>query len=259
MTINKESRDTQIIKLSASSVKTYDQCPKKYFFNYIERAPRKQWPHFDLGNLCHRSLEFFHLENMKNPLPKKQWAKLMGNCFAKARQEFPNMDDSMLQEAKDLLTDYLISLKKTGLTNVKGVETSFNFHISENILIRGFLDRVDLMKDNRYHIVDYKTSKNDKYLDPFQLQIYGLWLKTEHPEVESFKGSYVLLRQKSRLKSYDFNMDDVERVRRELVQYAEKIRYDDVWTPIPTILCNWCDFQDICPAAKKDKLEEETW
>jgi len=250
MVIKKESRETQLIKLSASAVKTYEQCPRKYFFNYIERAPKKEWAHFDLGNLCHRSLEFFHEENMKKDINKNSWNKLMGACFKKARKGYPKMTDDLLTEAKDLLTGYLTMLKKKGLTDVKGVETAFKFNIAENILLRGFLDRVDLMEDGRLHILDYKTTKNVQYLDDFQLLVYGLWLRREYPDIESFRGSYLLLRHGSKLKSYDFTIEDVEKIEKDLISYADKIRFDDVWTPIPHRLCNWCDFKDICPAQK---------
>ena len=59
-----------------------------------------------------------------------------------------------------------------------------------------------------------------------------------------------LLRHDSRLKSYDFTMEDIDKIEKELISYADKIRVDDVWTPIPTRLCNWCDFKEICPAQK---------
>ena len=248
MVIKQNDRETKLIKLSASAVKTYDQCPKKYFFNYIERAPKKEWAHFDLGNICHKALEVFHETYMKDGTKKKTLGKMMGDSFAVARKDFPRMKDEMLTEAKELLAEYLIAVKKTGMPVVKGVETAFNFNINEHILVRGFLDRLDVMKDGRFHIIDYKTTKNVKYLDEFQLLVYGLWLKREYPDIESFRGSYVLLRHGSTLKSYDFNIEDINRVEKDLISYAEKIRYEDVWTPIPTALCNWCDFQALCPA-----------
>lgn len=245
-----ENKQTQIIKLSASSVKTYKQCPKKYYFNYIERAPKKEWAHFDLGNLCHKTLELFHLACMKNAPPKNKWADLMGECFSKARKSYPKMEAPLLIEAKGLLIGYLKNLKNNGLTDVRGVETPFNFTLSEDIHVRGFLDRYDVLEDKRFHILDYKTTKSVDFLDEFQLLVYGLWLKREYPEVKSFRGSYCLLRYDGKLKSFDFSIEDVNKIERELIAYANTIREDNVWTAIPTRLCNWCDFKDICPAQK---------
>lgn len=245
---NSETNEPEIIKLSASSVKTYEQCPRKYYYNYIDKQKKKSWPHFDLGNLCHKTLELFHEIYMKEGLKHKTLAKLMGHCFEQARKDFPYMNVEMVQEAKDMLAAYLKKVKTVGMPDVRGVEQSFNVMLRDDVLVRGFLDRVDIMNDGRFHIVDYKTTKNEKYLDPFQLTIYGIWLKEEYPHVEEFKGSYVLLRKDSKPLSYEFNMEDVEKAKKELIAYAEKIGNENAWTPVPSKLCDWCDFKEICPA-----------
>lgn len=248
-TVENEKPKVEILKLSASSMKTYDQCPKKYFYTYISKEERKQWDHFDLGNLCHRTLEIFHESYMKDGAQHKSLSKLMGESFSKARQEF-NISKKILSEAKSLIKAYLLSVSKTGMPLVKGVETSFNFHLEEDILVRGFLDRIDILKDGRFHILDYKTTKNVKYLDPFQLLIYGMWLKQEYPHIDNFKASYVLLRHKAKLKSYDFNLEDINKCKKKVIKFADNITDSmskDKWTPIPGPLCNWCDFKSLCP------------
>lgn len=242
-------KNTEIIKLSASSIKTYEQCPKKYFFNYIERAPRKQWAHFDLGNLCHKALEFFHIDYCENGTKKRSLKKMMGSAFARARKEYPNLSEYNLAEAKNMLQDYLNAIKTNGMPNVLGTEVNFDFEIAPNVIIRGFLDRVDL-EDNIYHIIDYKTTKNAQYLDEFQLLIYGIWLLKKYPDIKNFKGSYVLLKHGSSLKSYSFTADDVKETKMKVLSYANTILNEDTWSTIPHRLCNWCDFKDICPAQK---------
>lgn len=240
-------KQAKIVKLSASAVKTYEQCPRKYFYNYIERAPRKQWDHFDLGNLCHKTLELFHKYYMENSPEKKTLGKTMSSCFAEARKDFPKMSVKLIEDGKELIQEYLVKIKQDGIPDVKGVETYFTLNITDEILVRGYLDRFDLQKDGMYHILDYKTTKNERYLDDFQLSIYGLWLNTKYPDVDKFKGSYVLLRHGSKLKSYDFNKEDVEKTKKKLINYANSIKNESTWAPIPTALCNWCDFKNLCP------------
>jgi RecB family exonuclease len=241
----------ELIKLSASAMKTYEQCPRKYYFNYIQRAPKKHWDHFDLGNVCHKALEVFHQEYMKAKTEdKRTLAQIMGYAFSIARKDFPKMNDTMLSDAKSMLMDYLINVKENGMPDVKGVESSFNFNITDSIIIRGFVDRIDKMEDGRFKIVDYKTTKNERYLDEFQLLIYGLWLRKDHPDMTSFRGEYVLLRHGSKTKNYEFSMEDVDKVEKKIIAYADSIRNEDTWSPIPTGLCNWCDFKEICPAHK---------
>jgi len=238
----------EIMKLSASAIKTYEQCPKKYFFNYKQKAPKKQWDHFDLGNVCHKTLELFHLAYLKEGTTKRTLGKIMSASFETARKSFPNLGDILASEAKDMLMGYLQTAKQNGMPLVKGCETSFDFKLKDNVLIRGVVDRIDVLKDGRFRIIDYKTTKNVKYLDEFQLSVYGLWLKEKYPHVEEFNGAYVLLKHNSKLKEYTFNTEDIEKARKNLIDCADKIMIENVWTPIPTALCNWCDFKEICPA-----------
>jgi len=244
-----EEPKIQIIKLSASSMKTYEQCPLRYRYTYIDKLPRKEFDHFDLGNLCHKTLENFHEVCMNDNPKKASYGKIMKTAFTNARKEFEDkkLSDIMKNEAYDLILTYLKTINKSGMPDVKGVEKDFSFNIRDDILIRGFIDRLDIMEDGRYHIVDYKTTKREEYLDSFQLLIYGLWLKKEFGNINSFKGSYVLLRHGSKYKEYEFNTHDLDMAEKKVIAYAEKIKNENTWTPIPTRLCNWCDFVKICP------------
>jgi len=78
---NEKINKIEILKLSASSMNTYKQCPLKYYYNYIEKAPRKQWVHFQLGNLCHKALEIFHDIYMKKGTNGKSLDKLMKHHY----------------------------------------------------------------------------------------------------------------------------------------------------------------------------------
>jgi len=245
-----KNKQLQIIKLSASSVKTFEQCPRKYFFNYIEKAPQKEWSHLDLGNLCHKTLEIFHNVCI-NKTTKKPLNKIMSEAFASARLEYPKLDDEKIAEAKQMISDYLNTIKKTGMPIVKCCEQDFEFEIANNVLVRGYIDRIDITKDGKFKIMDYKTTKNAQYLEPFQLLIYGMYLKREYPDITGFVGAYVLLKHKSQLKEYTFSITDIEDAEKEMIKYANSIKTENIWPTIPSKLCNYCNFKDICPAQKE--------
>lgn len=246
------SEQPKILKLSASSIKTYDQCPKKYYYQYIEKLDRKQWDHFSIGNLCHKTLELFHKIYMEEGLKKKKsLSNLMSHAFSEARKNFPNLRGELLKDSKQMILDYLTSIKASKeMPMVKGVETSFEFSLCDNVIIRGILDRIDILKDGTFNIVDYKTNKNPKYLDSFQLLIYGVWLKEKYPEIESFKATFILLKHASSKREFEFNTEDLNSTRKKLIKFAEKIGNDNEWITIPNHLCNWCDFKNVCSASK---------
>lgn len=240
------------IKISASSVKTYLQCPQKYKFNYLDHKPKLEWSHLILGNLCHKTLELFHRRIIESVQDNLNLSNLMRVAFKDACAEF-NADKEIVSEAFSLLKDYFDVLKKSRLPNVIGVEESFEFDLEDGITIRGFIDRIDQEEDGGYKIVDYKTTKNPKYLDDFQLSMYGIYLKKKFGEIEKFNGSYILLRHQSKTKDFAFYLNDIHKTEKKLIKYAGMIKEEKAWNTSPSPLCKFCDFYNICDANDSNK------
>lgn len=240
-----EIKTESLIKLSASSTKTFESCPKKYYFTYIEKLPKKHWPHLILGTFCHAVLEQYH----KNWMADKnvEVVELMGECFTNARQqkEFTSMTGEQLEDAKNMLQDYLFAIEKNGMPNTLAVEMPFTINI-DRFLLRGFIDRVDIDKDGIFHIVDYKTTKNEKYLDDFQLLVYGVALKNKYPDIEKFRGSYSLLKKSSKLMTNEYSVSDIYKCEKKILDFGNRIEQEQKWEKRPSQLCNWCDFYDTC-------------
>lgn len=247
-----------LLKLSTSSIKAYEHCPRQYYFRYIEKPeiPEVVWDHLILGNFVHSVLEFFH--NILKKDSNKNFNQVMGFCARKIQQEkdkkgdlkYP-MSDDVKAEAKALLKDYLRLLEETGLPNVQANEKKFNVHLSEDVLIRGVIDRIDLgnKEDSEvYHIVDYKTGKS-KYLDEFQLLVYGIELLENNPDLEAYEASYLVLKENMKWLSFSFSRTDVEKVRKKILDVAQQIREDQSWEPRPQFLCKWCDYNELCDAS----------
>jgi len=245
-----EDRDSIILTLSASKVKTYHQCPRKYYYNYVEKLPRKQWDHFDIGTLAHGALDYFHKSYRKDSKRKRNLARLMKKSFKKQRDQMEkkgSLDPEVLLTTRDILVQYLNAIEEKGIgSEILELEKDFTLPLNEKYEIRGIIDRLDRDADGVYHIKDYKTSKNPKYMDPEQLRIYGIYLLDKFPEVDRFRGSYIMLRFGNMHISYDFSKEDVEKQKRELLEAAEAITEEERWITKPTILCDWCDFKGPC-------------
>lgn len=244
--------ENKILKLSASKIKTFKQCPRKYYYNYIEKLERKDWPHLDLGNLIHNTLEKFH-DKFTSDNENIDLKELMKVSFKKTREEMSKektLSNEILLEARDLLLEYLKKMKKNGIgCDVISVEEDFDIELDKTCKIVGFVDRLDLEKDGIYRIVDYKTTKSINYMEPFQLNVYGIFLLNKYPDVDFFRGSYIMMRHSGKYISYDFNKEDVEKCKKELIKYAKIINSEGRWTPKQSKLCDWCDFKDPCLTA----------
>jgi len=244
-------RDDLILTLSASRVKTYQQCPRKYYYNYIEKLPRKDWLHFDLGTLVHGVLEYFHAnfktDARRSALNLKRTMKESFKKYREHMEEEKPLDHGVLIEARDLLADYLKRMESDGIgSEIIALEDDFHIELTNEFGVQGYVDRIDQDGDGVLHIKDYKTNRNPKYLEPFQLRTYGIYLLDRFPEVDKFRGSYIMMRFGGMLVSYDFNREDVEKTKKQLIEYAQRISEEERWMAKPSRLCDWCDFKNPC-------------
>lgn len=237
-----------MIKLSASSIGTFDKCAKKYYFTYIEKPDiaKKDWSHLEAGSYCHRVLELFHIHLMNNVVPQNEYSKLLSQFMSEALKEFKkDILKNDWAEIKQMLQAYLSRLKKEGLTEVVGVEIPFNFQIGDYV-VKGFIDRLDRIGPGQYKVVDYKTSKNPKYLDSFQLLLYAIAVKEMYADARELSGAYVLLKHSSDLKEWEFSQKDIDDAINKIVKTGDRIKTEKVWRKKVTKLCDWCDFKTIC-------------
>ena len=247
MTIKKSG----LLKLSASSIKTYEQCPRKWYFTYVTKEPKKDWPHLALGNFVHKVLELFHERVMNEGAPTDLWGALLSETCKKVVGDFKLSKEHKVS-SKDMLNKYL-ALIKAKPPDVVSNEQNFSIQLTEDTLIRGFIDRIDRDVERGYDIVDYKTGKS-KYLDEFQLLVYGLYLLETYPDLLHFRGTYIALVEGPKIITYTFTKTDIERCREDILLVADKIRNDRTWEPKPQFLCSYCDFESICPAVQQAKF-----
>lgn len=157
--------------IAVTGLNNYLECSWKYFFVNLVRIPQAPSKHQLYGIAIHETLRAFFNHYKED----KEFDTL--NFFEKKLSTLPLYDDykDTLEKGKEALTLYIKnkSWNKNLLT-----EYSIEQNLDE-IIVKGNLDKVEIIDDGKVHVVDYKTGKKktdnkDKYAR--QLQFYKMLL-----------------------------------------------------------------------------------
>ncbi len=242
-------------KLSVSKTKSFNLCKKQYEFNYILKLPKLEKDYLVFGSFCHKVLDVFHTKYINGD--NSPYNIVMKEAFRIAIDEFKDkITPEMKVECKEIFNKYLQNISKNKL-NVIAVEKKFEFSITENIILNGAIDRIQIDDDNVVHVADYKTTKNKKYLkdDWFQLLTYAFIIYTENPEIKKVRASYILLRHDFELITTEFHINDILKVKDKYIEYANQMMTEKEFLATPNNLCPWCDFVTSCDSGKEKLIQ----
>jgi putative RecB family exonuclease len=236
------------LTLSPSSHIMFRQCRQLYKFVKIDNlADRycKPRPYYTMANHVHATLRDFlslvplHLrtvETIENLL-RRNWRRY--------RMGFRDKEDERrwAQKALSQVRAFVASFN----VNVRPhlVEVPLEAQITRGLMLRGRLDRVDKQDDSSLHVIDYKTGSMPEELDWTQLRWHGLLL-SRRSLYPVRKLSFLYLGPMA-LVSTDFEEDDLEHVRWDVLTAARAIRREKLFAPTPGPWCRGCDFAVICP------------
>ena len=240
------------LRLSASDLGLYLTCPLKYKFRRVFGIPQEPTINQRFGILIHSVLERFHKDEERSDSSADGLGRLMRLFEAGWRRSGFGTSDDELQfrdRAREAMRLYWQRESESEGQPV-WLERGFDFQIGPHHL-RGRVDRVDLLPDGRYEVIDYKTGERktaDDLREDLQLSLYRLAAR-EAWDVEAGAGSYYYVLDGDKV-AVAASPDDAERVERTALQVGEGIMSQDFEPrPSPTV-CSWCDYRLICPAAE---------
>jgi putative RecB family exonuclease len=124
--------------------------------------------------------------------------------------------------------------------------------VDDELLIRGYIDRLDVSPAGDLRVVDYKTGGAPREAFEgralFQLKFYALVLWRTRGVVP--KVLRLLYLKDAEVCDYSPDAEELERFERTLValsQAVERAKRDQDFRPKPSRLCGWCSHQRFCP------------
>jgi putative RecB family exonuclease len=243
------------MKLSYSSISTYETCPAKYKFQYEDRLPTTSSPALSFGDALHRTLHRFHNRPVPVAPSLDELHEMLDDEWVGDGYRDPGEEALYRDHARQILTEY----HRTNADSFRipaALEFRFTVEI-EGVQLSGVIDRMDRMPGGGYEIVDYKTSRR---LPPkavvdrdLQLSVYYLAAK-EIWGIEPERLTLYYLLPGERMSTFR-TAADADELRRRIATVAERIAAGK-FEPRPNPLCDWCDFQPVCPLFRH-KFERE--
>ena len=206
---------------SFSSIKTFEQCPKKFYHLKVVKDFKEDQnaEHLTYGTAFHEAAEFYIRDG--TPLPPQ---------FAYAKSSLDNLSKRQGRKLCEYEMGLTEDLQPCGFKDA-------------NVWWRGIADLIILEDDGTARVVDYKTGKSAKYADTGQLELMALAVFKHFPEVVKVKAGllFVVARQFPKA-SYD-RADEAKLWEKWLRDHGRMRRaYETgVWNPRTSGLCrNHC-------------------
>lgn len=244
---------------SFSRIKTFHQCPLRYRYRYLKglnEAFRSVESY--LGNVVHDVLEWLYEEREKRESPSLDAAlRLLADRWnAGFNDEITvircnDHADGYLVTGREMLEKFHRGTFSKDRSQTVALEKRLNHKLADDIVFTGFADRIGRTETGRLFIVDYKTSKKEgdpsEFSEGLQAPLYAACAMRADDDEEALAGYHYLRHESTRWQSVDRARakDLLDRFHRLAVEVKSATEFE----PRPGILCAWCGFNAICPAA----------
>lgn len=211
---------TQPIKWSFSSLKTFQQCPKKYYHTKVAKDVKEPDTQATLyGKSVHTAAEEYIRDGKELP---PQYAYVKDTLDALAAIPGTKLCEEQLGLTKDL------------------EPCAFD---APEAWWRGIADLVILDEVNELAwSVDYKTSKSARYADVKQLDLVATAIFKKYPQIKKVKSALLFVVSKEFVKAtHHAAMVDkyMEQPKRDVARIEAALE-NGVWNPVQGPLCRFC-------------------
>jgi putative RecB family exonuclease len=239
---------------SATSVESFTGCPLKYWWMKVARWETPSTVPLVVGRAVHAALE--HLLALPPEQRRPEVGEpLLDAAIAEALAEVADqpIDPAAVTEAAQrAFAAYWDTEDPVSIDVARdGIEREVSADI-RGLAFRGFVDRI-AVTDAGSRVTDYKTgSAKPKYWWHYWRQqlLYAHALEANDEPVAEvellFLGDPRSVTRPVYPRAVARALDDLERANEERAAMADAARWEARTGP----LCNWCDFQEACPARR---------
>jgi putative RecB family exonuclease len=258
-----DCRDALPVRLSPSRASDFVQCPAKFYFRSILRLPSPSTAAQLRGTLTHAACEkiFDHPRAERTPdlavtYVRPAWDEIAGDeRYAELVPEI----ETIIADAESM-TRAWFGVEDPTRFDPHDREVRLNADVAGVPLV-GIIDRLDRLHGpdgDRWVISDYKTGKvpapDDRFMNEkfFGMEVYAVLLRaTAGHTPAALRLVFVAGGTPDSVRSRPVTDDMVARTEarlKSLWRDMQRRAADGYWPCKTQPLCNWCEYQNICPA-----------
>lgn len=248
-------------KYSPSKLDTYQNCPRRYRYRYVDKIerPSRSVEAF-LGTCVHSAFEklYENVSHGRNPYLEETLAAFNEAWDSGWSPDIAIKDGRYQAEdwkklGQDCVRNYYQTHEPFNRDKTVAVEKRIGFSLTaagQEYRVEGYIDRLALGPDGIFEIHDYKTARSlpsqaDVDAD-WQLAIYDIAVRHNWPDAKNVRLIWHFVRHGKDLVS-SRSAESLESLKAELASLIERIKSDHVFEPKPSPLCDWCEYRDLCP------------
>jgi putative RecB family exonuclease len=258
------AREPRRPSLSPSRAADFKSCPLLYRFRTIDRLPERKSRAAVRGTLVHSVLErLYDLPPAERTVAAAQelvapaWAELaqepgIAELFAADADPSGESVEAWLASAGRLVETYF-SLENPQRIQPHGREELVEATLPDGLLLRGYVDRLDVARNGALRVVDYKTGSTPREAFEgkalFQMKFYALVLwRTRGVVASQLKLLYLGDGEALTYAPEEAELVRFERTLQAIWAAIERAVSTHDFRPSPSRLCGWCDHQAVCPS-----------
>jgi putative RecB family exonuclease len=246
--------------LSPSRAADFMTCPLLYRYRTIDRLPEAPSADALRGTLVHKVLEdLFDLPSQTRT--PDQARDLLVPTWEALLEADPGLAELFADEGRDVgqwlascrsVLDRYFTLEDPRRLEPAERELYVEALLDSRLLLRGFIDRLDIAPDGAIRLVDYKTGHSIPEMFEakalFQMRFYALVIWRTRGVVPSMlQLIYLGNGEMLRYVPDESDLLATERKIEALWRAIALAQESGDWQPHRSRLCEWCSFQALCP------------
>ena len=247
---------------SFSRITCFEQCPRQFRYRYRDEV-KEAFNSIEafMGSRVHDTLEWLFNQKSSGLAPTveeavgrycKVWDEALAAAPRPVRVIKRNTQaEEYRRRGADMVSEFFRSRFVTDTFTTEATELHVTVELDGRYFFQGFIDRLARDDKGLLHIIDYKTGKRvpsrfeGKNADQLRSYAVALFAQTDSRELAL---DLYFLRQ-DKLISSSIGRDEARGMEESLCGRIKALEESTVFPPNPSVLCDWCGYNDICEAA----------